>query len=93
MLHCVAGRLLVGAPGGSLNDENGRHRQEQTEKGHRDEQDAQLAVIRWHQEGAGRLVTDLTGDDEDLVQVFGAEGAEGQCQIGEGRHHGEEGGL
>jgi hypothetical protein len=74
---------LFTAPGRFLDDENRRQGQEQTEHSHGDEQDAQLAVIRRHQGGTGRLVAHLSGDEEELVQVFGAEGAEGQRQVGD----------
>ena len=76
-----------------LDDENRCQGEEQTEHSHGDEQNAQLAIIRWHRKGAGRLIPNLTGDEEDLVQVFGAERARGQRQVGEGCHHGEEGGF
>src|SRR5262245_16435641 len=85
--------LLRAVPGRFLNDENNGHRQDQTEYGHRNEQDAQLAVIRWHEEGASRRVADFTSDKKELVQVFGAQRAEGQRQVGERCHDGEESGF
>jgi hypothetical protein len=80
-------------PGRFLDDENGCHEQEQTEHGHGDEQDTDLAVIRRYCQGASGLIPDLAVNEEELVQVFGAEGAEGQRQVGEGCHHGEECGF
>ena len=58
-----------------------------------DEQGPGLAVVGGHMESAGCGVRDLAGDDEDLVQVLGAELAQREREIGEGGHHREIGGL
>ena len=47
-----------------------------------DEQGPELAVVGVHLERAGRGITDLAGDDEDLVQVLAAELAQREREVG-----------
>ena len=54
---------------------------------------AQLAVISRRLNGAGYRVPDFPGHHEDVVQVFGAELAERERQVGERCHDRKEGGL